>query len=119
METMPLIGLITALGPFIMVPLKRILGTHKIQDDEIKGTVNEALVLVLGLIASILNEFLSEPVPNWRKAVIVGLAGGAGAGFVRNTDKNITGIATALLDKINPNAVALQDKETKSQEDKK
>lgn len=108
-----LIPLITAVGPSIVAGIKSLFKTNEAKlvaeamgdleaANQIK-MVHKALPLAVGLVAGILNClamcsgvgcFHAEPV---LQCIMAGLAGGAGASYIRDLDKNILGIAESAL----------------------
>jgi len=86
-----LIPLITAVAPFATGVIKKIFQT---EDLENKKAIHQIIPLAIGLIAGVLNNFIANG--EWKTAIIAGLAGGAGASYVRDFDKNVLGVFSAL-----------------------
>ena len=105
MTGIEIVGLVSAVGPFVIATVKKVLPVKKIKNDNVRATVNQSLALLIGLAASVTNAALTQcPDPavadcviNWGGAIITGLAAGAGASYVRDTDKNVLGVAKALF----------------------
>lgn len=95
MDPIVLASLITAVGPFVVAAIKKILPTDKLPENQQK-VAHKTLPLVVGLLASILNCYAGDPSQSLEVCVLAGLAGGAGASYIRDTDKNLLGIVNAV-----------------------
>ena len=98
-----LVPLISAVGPSVVGLIKKLLGTWKLAPGP-KRVVHSSLPLLVGLAASIVNCAAGcDPAAAscsswavWRECLLAGLAGGAGASYLRDVDKNALGIASGL-----------------------
>lgn len=102
MDPVTIIGLISALGPFVITGIKKVFKTDKLSEEK-KVAVNTMLPLAVGIVASIVACAAGQCDPStmtcpkdvsWITCIITGMCGGAGANYVRNFDKNVLGIAT-------------------------
>lgn len=81
-------ALVAAVAPFIVTLLKKLLKTEQLPEVPQKLT-HKALPLVVGLLAGILSAYAGDPAVTLEQAVLAGLAGGAGASYARDLDKNL------------------------------
>lgn len=101
MDPIAIATLVTALGPVAVVLLKKLFRTGSIPQKEAQRTIHAALPLAVGLGVGILGCMAApscDPAAGctWSGCVLAGLAGGAGASYVRDFDKNVLGIADAI-----------------------
>lgn len=97
-----LIPLITTFGPFLVAGAKKIFKTEEIQDDQARASVHTALPIAIGILASAASCVAGctgdgcGSLKNWADCLMAGLAGGAGAAYLRDFDKNVLGIAESI-----------------------
>lgn len=99
MTPLQIIPLIASVAPMLVTIGKTLFKTKAIQNEKVQTAVHSTLPLLVGLAAAILNAAASTPDGqsiNWINAVVTGLAGGASAAYLRDFDKNVTGIADAI-----------------------
>jgi len=86
-----IIGLISVGAPVITNLVKKIFKTDSLDNSK---PVHQILPLVVGVAASCINNYTVGG--DWTQAIMAGLAGGAGATYVRNFDKNVLGLVSGL-----------------------
>ena len=96
MDPILLASIITAVGPLVVAGIKKLLRTAQIESPENQKMVHKALPLVVGLLAGILNCYGGDSSAELEQCVLAGLAGGAGAAYIRDMDRNILGILAAV-----------------------
>ncbi len=92
MDPVTLGAIITAGAPIVTGLFKKIFKTGELDNAK---TVHQILPLCVGLIASIINNYATNG--DWKTAILTGLAGGAGASYIRDFDKNVLGLANGLI----------------------
>ena len=113
MNPVLLVPLITVFGPAVVNGVKKLLGTEEKKliaemDDDLKTVeqvkiVHKALPLLVGVAASILACLADCEGPGCferysiEQCIMAGLAGGAGAAYIRDFDKNILGIGDSAM----------------------
>lgn len=87
-----IVGLISVAGPLITGIIKKVFKTDKLENAK---PIHQMLPLIVGLGASCINTYVTSG--DWGNAILAGLAGGAGASYVRNFDKNVLGLISGLV----------------------
>lgn len=101
MEPVSVISLITVLIPFLTTAVKKLCRTDKLEETKRKG-INALIPIVLGIISAGAYEYSRSG--DWVNALAVGLGSGGAASSVRDLDKNLLSLGSAVRSLLTPKA---------------